>query len=120
LNSWHQALSDLSVFINKEGGRKIVNMIIYNKTKWWRRWWNVSVTLEKLFESSPLKNFSFLSLKEHIITLDKSRKQMDSKLMVMNYTMNGLYQSVGEEKNETIHINKTEIGSIFAKPALIC
>jgi len=31
---------------------------------------NVSVNLEMLFESSPLKNFSFLSLKEHITTLD--------------------------------------------------
>jgi hypothetical protein len=43
---------------------------IYNETKWWRRWRNVSVTLEKLFESSPLKNFNFLSLKEHIVILD--------------------------------------------------
>jgi hypothetical protein len=39
---------------------------------------------------------------------------MDSKWVVMNYTMNKLYQSVGEEKNETIHINKPEMGSIFA------
>lgn len=45
-------------------------MIVYNETKWWRKWWNVSVNLEKLFESSPLKNVSFLSLKEHTITLD--------------------------------------------------
>jgi len=44
---------------------------------------------------------------------------MDSKLMV-NYTMNKLYQSVGEEMIETIHINKPEMGSIFAKPALFC
>lgn len=40
--------------------------------------------------------------------------------MVMNYTMNTLYQSVGEETNETIHINKPGMGSIFAKPSLIC
>jgi len=45
-------------------------MIIYNETKWWRRWWNVSVNLEKSFETSPLKNFHFLSFKEHIITLN--------------------------------------------------
>ena len=40
---------------------------------------------------------------------------MDSKLMVMNYTMNRLYQSVGEAMNATIHINKPEMGSIFCK-----
>jgi len=34
--------------------------------------------------------------------------------------MNKLYERVGEETNETIHINKPEMGSIFAKPALIC
>jgi hypothetical protein len=70
LNSWHQALSDLSVFINTEWGRKIVNMIIYNEKKWWHRWWNVSVTLGKQSESSPLKNSNFLCLKERIITLN--------------------------------------------------
>jgi hypothetical protein len=39
---------------------------------------------------------------------------MDSELMVMNDTMNKLYQSVGEEMTETIHINKPEMRSIFA------
>jgi len=40
--------------------------------------------------------------------------------MVMNYTMYRLYQSVGEQMNMTIHINKPEMGSIFAKPEPIC
>ena len=77
MNSWNQAISDLSAFINTKWGRKIVNMIIY-ETKWWHRWWNVSVTLEKLFESSLLKTFSSLSLKEYIITLDVLIKIMEA------------------------------------------
>jgi len=40
--------------------------------------------------------------------------------MAMNYTMNRLYQSVGEQMNATVHINKPEMGSILAKPAFIC
>lgn len=45
---------------------------------------------------------------------------MDSKLMVMNYAMNRLFQSVDEEMAETRHINRQEMGSFSAKPALIC
>jgi hypothetical protein len=40
--------------------------------------------------------------------------------MVMNYIMNKLSQSVGEEVTETRHINQPEIGSNFVKQALIC
>jgi hypothetical protein len=44
--------------------------------KWWDRWWNVSITLEK--------NFSFLSRKESIKTFDVLIKIMEANRLTID------------------------------------